>query len=130
MLISIIGICSEEELDKEEEDLPLTSKDQKFDPDKPDAATSAERRQSMKNRTMAFAKMSCVYSILQEEPETVLELKFDESRKLDIKNENLPPELIEAGYVEGPEEFAEYFSHGEADAGEPSRTRSPSGTMH
>ncbi|KAG0139088.1 hypothetical protein CROQUDRAFT_551873, partial [Cronartium quercuum f. sp. fusiforme G11] len=61
--------------------------------------------------------------------ETILRAGFDQARKSDIENEHLPPELIDAADVEGFEEFAESRSPGAADAGDPHRTRSRSGTL-
>lgn len=157
MLIAILGICSKEELDEEEDEMPLVTEEAQSDPDSPDAAASAERRQAIKNKIMAVGKMSRVFAVLREEAEAVSELKsttgqaklpygalangaegikenilragFDQARKSDIENEHLPPELIDAADVEGFEEFAESRSPGAADAGEPHRSRSRSGTL-
>lgn len=156
MLIAILGICSKEELDEEEDEIPLTTEETESDPESSDAA-SAERRQAIKNKIMAVGKMSRVFAVLREEAEAVSELKsttgqqklpfgalangaegikenilragFDQARKSDIENEHLPPELIDAADVEGFEEFAESRSPGAADAGEPNRSRSRSGTL-
>ncbi|EFP89050.2 3',5'-cyclic-nucleotide phosphodiesterase (PDEase) (3':5'-CNP), variant 2 [Puccinia graminis f. sp. tritici] len=158
MLIAILGICTKEELDEEEEELPLASEEVESDPDSPSAAASAERRQAIKNKIMAVGKMSRVFAVLREEAEAVSELKsttaqaklpygalangadgikenilkagFDQARKSDIENEHLPPELIDAADVEGFEEFAESRSPGAADAGETNRSRSRSGTLN
>ncbi|KAH9452608.1 hypothetical protein MJO28_008487 [Puccinia striiformis f. sp. tritici] len=158
MLIAILGICTKEELDEQEEELPLATEEIESDPDSPSAAASAERRQAIKNKIMAVGKMSRVFAVLREEAEAVSELKsttvqaklpygalangaegikenilkagFDQARKSDIENEHLPPELIDAADVEGFEEFAESRSPGAADAGEPNRSRSRSGTLN
>ncbi|MBW0466407.1 hypothetical protein O181_006122 [Austropuccinia psidii MF-1] len=115
MLISILGICSKEELEKEEEYLTLTSKDQQFDPDTPDSARLEEWIQEIKNKIMDFAKMSHVYAFFQEEPEIVSELKSMAGK---------------AKLPYGLEEFSESYSPSAEDAGEPAQTRSQSGTMH
>lgn len=154
MLIAILGICSKEELDEEEEEIPMIEESTPTDSE--DEVEQAERRQAIKNKILAVGKMSRVFAVLREEAEAVSELKsaagsqklpfgtlangadgirqsilragFDEARKSDIENERLPPELIDAADVEGFEEFAESRSPGAADAKEP-RPRSRSGTI-
>ncbi|KAE8267263.1 hypothetical protein A4X09_0g5090 [Tilletia walkeri] len=83
---------------------------------------SAERKTVIKNKILAVGRMSRVFALLREEAERVSELKsasvtgklpygtlasgsegikeavtnFDEARKVDIENERLPPDLIDA----------------------------------
>lgn len=122
MLIAILNICSKEELEEEEEEEEW--------PSTPTAAQideQAERRMVIKNKILAVGRMSRVFAVLREEAERVSELKsasgssklpygslasgsegikeaihnFDEARKVDIENERLPPDLIDAGDTEG-----------------------------
>jgi serine/threonine-protein phosphatase 2B catalytic subunit len=117
MLIAILNICSKEELEEEEEEEEW--------PSTPTAAQideQAERRVVIKNKILAVGRMSRVFALLREEAERVSELKsasgssklpygqlasgsegikeaihnFDEARKVDIENERLPPDLIDA----------------------------------
>lgn len=146
MLISILNICSKEELEEEDEEeeeeevVDAVPIDQEMD----DA--SGERRTVIKNKILAVGRMSRVFALLREEAERVSELKsasgtgklpygslasgsegikeaihnFDEARKSDIENERLPPDLIDA---EDPEASAEYFQQqaiGQMQAGGPS----------
>ncbi|UZJ57311.1 hypothetical protein CBS101457_006631 [Exobasidium rhododendri] len=117
MLIAILNICSKEELEEEEEEEEW--------PSTPTAAQmdeQAERRTVIKNKILAVGRMSRVFALLREEAERVSELKsangsgklpygslasgsegvkeaitnFDDARKVDIENERLPPDLIDA----------------------------------
>lgn len=117
MLIAILNICSKEELEEEEEEEEW--------PSTPTAAQideQAEKRMVIKNKILAVGRMSRVFALLREEAERVSELKsasgssklpygslasgsegikdaihnFDEARKVDIENERLPPDLIDA----------------------------------
>lgn len=117
MLIAILNICSKEELEEEEEEEEW--------PSTPTAAQideQAEKRVVIKNKILAVGRMSRVFALLREEAERVSELKsasgsgklpygslasgsegikeaihnFDEARKVDIENERLPPDLIDA----------------------------------
>ncbi|SNX82281.1 calcineurin catalytic subunit [Melanopsichium pennsylvanicum] len=117
MLIAILNVCSREELDEEEEEdeIPTT-------PTSAGEEETAERRTIIKNKILAVGRMSRVFALLREEAERVSELKssqasaklpygtlvlgsegikdsivnFDDARKVDIENERLPPDLIDA----------------------------------
>ena len=128
MLIAILNICSKEELEEEEEEdqIPITPTSSTEEED------SAERRTVIKNKILAVGRMSRVFALLREEAERVSELKssqasgklpyaslvlgsegikevingFDDARKVDIENERLPPDLIDADEA-GPASPAE-----------------------
>ncbi|CDR88210.1 calcineurin catalytic subunit [Sporisorium scitamineum] len=116
MLIAILNVCSKEELEEEEEEdeIPTT-------PTSTAEEETAERRTIIKNKILAVGRMSRVFALLREEAERVSELKssqtaklpygtlvlsseaakdsianFDDARKVDIENERLPPDLIDA----------------------------------
>jgi serine/threonine-protein phosphatase 2B catalytic subunit len=117
MLIAILNVCSKEELEEEEEEdeIPTT-------PTSSGEEETAERRTMIKNKILAVGRMSRVFALLREEAERVSELKssassaklpygtlvlgsegvkegianFDDARKVDIENERLPPDLIDA----------------------------------
>ncbi|GAK62778.1 metallo-dependent phosphatase [Moesziomyces antarcticus] len=117
MLIAILNVCSKEELEEEEEEdeIPIT-------PTSTAEEETAERRTIIKNKILAVGRMSRVFALLREEAERVSELKssqtsaklpygtlvlgsegikdaianFDDARKVDIENERLPPDLIDA----------------------------------
>lgn len=116
MLISILNVCSKEELDEEEEEEALEAEE-------PEAAEevvagedgSLERRAVVKQKILAVGRMSRVFALLREEAERVSELKsasptgklpygslasgsegikeaisnFDDARKVDIENERV-----------------------------------------
>jgi len=129
MLIAILGICSKEELEEEEEELQAEIEGALVQPSPEEIA---ERRKIIKNKILAVGKMSRVFAVLREESEAVSELKnvsrsdklpsgalangadgikeaihsFDEARRSDIENERLPPDLVDASEVEGMEEFS------------------------
>jgi serine/threonine-protein phosphatase 2B catalytic subunit len=115
MLISLLSICSKEELDEESTALgcetPLT-------PPAGAVETEAEmRRKVIKNKILAIGRISRVFSVLREESESVSELKtvsgstklppgtlmlgphglkeaittFEDARQYDLQNERLPP---------------------------------------
>ncbi|WBW70873.1 serine/threonine protein phosphatase PP2B (calcineurin A) catalytic subunit Ppb1 [Schizosaccharomyces osmophilus] len=118
MLISMLNICSKEELydnPSEEDELTLLSN---HDAGKSDTELDLEaRRQIIRSKIMAIGRISRVFSVLREERESVSELKnksenkrlpagtlmlgaegiknainsFDDARKLDLENERLPP---------------------------------------
>ncbi|BGP40848.1 3',5'-cyclic-nucleotide phosphodiesterase (PDEase) (3':5'-CNP) [Rhodotorula kratochvilovae] len=128
MLIAMLGICSKEELDEEEEELADEEAVAEGDEDEEGLTDeqAAERRAAIKNKILAVGKMSKIFSVLREESEAVSELKnvsgaqvlphgalangadgikqsitnFTDARKSDIDNEHLPPDLID------PEDFA------------------------
>ncbi|WVQ81801.1 serine/threonine-protein phosphatase 2B catalytic subunit A1 [Cryptococcus sp. DSM 104549] len=115
MLIAILNCCTKEELEEEDEEIPVAV------PETPEAETSAERRQIIKNKILAVGRMSRVFALLREESERVSELKsisgsntlpagmlasgaegikeaiqgFEDARKSDIENERLPPDIID-----------------------------------
>ncbi|PWZ00884.1 putative calcineurin catalytic subunit [Testicularia cyperi] len=118
MLIAILNTCSKEELEEEEEEdeIPETPTSN------PEDEESDERRAVIKNKILAVGRMSRVFALLREEAERVSELKssqgsaklpsgtlvlgsegikevintFDDARNVDIENERLPPDLIDA----------------------------------
>lgn len=147
MLISILNVCSKEELDEEEEEeeedelmeeaqasqqsqypqITMTEDGEMAAADVSgltsfDEDGSDERRAVVKQKILAVGRMSRVFSLLREEAERVSELKsvapagklpygslangsegikeaitsFDDARKVDIENERLPPDLIDA----------------------------------
>ncbi|GJN91194.1 hypothetical protein Rhopal_004212-T1 [Rhodotorula paludigena] len=128
MLIAMLGICSKEELDEEEEELEeeAIAEAEEADGEGLTEEELAERRAAIKNKILAVGKMSKIFSVLREESESVSELKnvtgvaalpndslangndgiknsitnFVDARKSDIDNEHLPPDLID------PEDFA------------------------
>ncbi|KAF8318716.1 serine/threonine protein phosphatase 2B [Clavulina sp. PMI_390] len=131
MLIAILGCCSKEELEEEEEDLIIESPKLRHGEIKSTLEEKEERRKAIRNKILAVGRMSRVFSLLREESERISELKsmtgsnklpagslaagvegiknaitnFDDARKLDIENERLPPELI------NPEEMNPHFSN-------------------
>lgn len=133
MLVSILNICTEEEL---EEDTPIIKENVgKPDtvhgtvtgtpvdvPKKSSILEDDARRRALRNKIMAIAKVSRMYSVLREESDKVEYLKninagilprgalsngseglnetlsnFERARKNDLINERLPPSLDEAG---------------------------------
>lgn len=152
MLISILNVCSKEELDEEEEEeeeaeaLAAAEAAAAASSSAQQQATitaagdgdemledadgliheaedgSEERRAVVKQKILAVGRMSRVFALLREEAERVSELKsvspsgklpygslasgaegikeaitnFDDARKVDIENERLPPDLIDA----------------------------------
>ena len=69
MLIAILGICSKEELDEEEEDLSMSDDAGGVPTDSEDEEGNAERRLALKNKILAVGKMSRVFAVLREEAE-------------------------------------------------------------
>ncbi|KAI9014636.1 serine/threonine protein phosphatase 2B [Gaertneriomyces semiglobifer] len=109
MMLSILNICSKEELqDAEEVQLP---QEEVVDPD------AEARRQVIKNKIRAVGRIARTFQVLREESESIMELKnvmgtahlppgtlalgaegikqaistFEEARNADIDNERLPP---------------------------------------
>ncbi|TPX62007.1 hypothetical protein SpCBS45565_g07113 [Spizellomyces sp. 'palustris'] len=107
MLLSILNICSKEELEEGKVQVPEA-----------DEPTEQEaRRQVIKNKIRAVGRMSRTFQVLRQESESIMELKnvmgtetlppgtlalgaegikkaistFDEARSADIDNERLPP---------------------------------------
>ena len=112
MLIAILNTCSKEEL---EEDTP-SSTGPASPPINMDPESVEFRRRAVKNKILAIGRLSRVFQVLREESERVTELKtaaggrlptgtllsgaeglknaittFEDARKVDLKNERLPP---------------------------------------
>ncbi|KAF7789243.1 hypothetical protein EIP86_000184 [Pleurotus ostreatoroseus] len=68
MLLGVLAVCSEEELEASDEDLPGPM-DASIPPHE-----KAARRQEIKNKIMAVGKMQRLYALLREEAEGVSEL--------------------------------------------------------
>ncbi|BFZ60022.1 3',5'-cyclic-nucleotide phosphodiesterase (PDEase) (3':5'-CNP) [Saitoella coloradoensis] len=114
MLLAILNICSKEELGEETPTSvgPATPSSEGLT-----QAERDERRRAIKNKILAIGRISRVFTVLRSESESVTELKslsassrlpagtlmlgaeglkkaissFDEARRLDLKNERLPP---------------------------------------
>ncbi|KAJ3160869.1 3',5'-cyclic-nucleotide phosphodiesterase (PDEase) (3':5'-CNP) [Geranomyces michiganensis] len=108
MLLSILNICSKEELADDGVHVPEVSEE---------AAEQEARRQVIKNKIRAVGRMARTFQVLREESESIMELKnvmgtstlppgtlalgaegikkaistFEEARSADIQNERLPP---------------------------------------
>lgn len=132
MLIAILNTCSKEELE-DDSFSPTSASDPlspplelEVDPNSPDA-----KRRAIKNKILAIGRLSRVFQVLREESERVTELKtatggrlpagmlmlgaegikeaitsFEEARKVDLRNEKLPPshEEVEKEAKEAKEE--------------------------
>ena len=110
MLIAILNICTKEEL---EEDARLMGTGELYTKAEPD---HEDRKSVLKNKIMAIGRLSRMFQVLREESESVNELKaasggklpvgtlmlgsqgirdaitsFEEARRIDLKNESLPP---------------------------------------
>ncbi|CAH02173.1 calcineurin catalytic subunit A [Kluyveromyces lactis] len=127
MLIAILNICAEEELD---EDVPIIDEAVGKISEVDDGVNEKEsprsnildeaKRRSLRNKIMAIAKVSRMYSVLREESEKVQYLKtinsgtlpkgalahgaegltetlseFEKARKQDLINERVPPKMEE-----------------------------------
>ncbi|KAG4301222.1 hypothetical protein PCANB_002466 [Pneumocystis canis] len=110
MLISILGICSNDEID----DQNASAQAEHFIID---CADMEQRRQVIKNKILAIGRLSRVFQVLREESESITELKtitgnkklpagtlilgaegikhvitsFEEAKNSDIENERFPP---------------------------------------
>jgi serine/threonine-protein phosphatase 2B catalytic subunit len=77
MLISMLNICSKEELEEEmselEQPIPSTAQEQEETPISPEEKEA--RRQIIKNKILAVGRWSRVFSVLREESESVSELR-------------------------------------------------------
>ncbi|KAI3647031.1 hypothetical protein MP228_007252 [Amoeboaphelidium protococcarum] len=110
MLVSVLSICSKEEL----EELEQSAADKKTDiiPEEVEA-----RRNVIRNKIKAIGKMARVFNVLRDQSESIMELKslmgtkqlptgylalgaegikraitnFEEAKKSDLQNERLPP---------------------------------------
>lgn len=158
MLISLLNICSKEELEEEDEEdimseeevadgVPTgTEEDVEVDDEESFIDEHGERRVAIKNKILSVGRMSRVFSLLREETERSSELRsaagetslpydslvlgseevkdnihgFDDARKVDIENERLPPDLIDANSPEAAMMGIE--------SGESVLTQSPPGT--
>lgn len=126
MLISMLNICSKEELEEEMADLESIPDLPEEAPPKPPTPEEKEaRRQIIKNKILAIGRLSRVFSVLREESESVSELRrisgnvrlpagtlmlgaegikkaigsFDEARNSDLQNERLPPSRSEVDQI-------------------------------
>jgi serine/threonine-protein phosphatase 2B catalytic subunit len=112
MLVNILNICTDEELEDEE--------------DKPSSALTPQRKEVIRNKIRAIGRMARVFTVLRENSETVLQLKgltpsgilpmgtlaegtvglqsalqtlkphqkiqgFEDAKRLDRDNERMPP---------------------------------------
>jgi len=73
MLISMLNICSKEELDQEMEDQPPVS--EAAVPTRVTPEEREARRQIIKNKVLAIGRLSRVFAVLREESESVSELR-------------------------------------------------------
>jgi serine/threonine-protein phosphatase 2B catalytic subunit len=116
MLIAILNTCSKEEL---EEETPGSVSSAPASPPLAtviDPESTEFKRRAIKNKILAIGRLSRVFQVLREESERVTELKtatggrlpagtlmlgaegikqaihsFEDARKVDLKNERLPP---------------------------------------
>jgi serine/threonine-protein phosphatase 2B catalytic subunit len=117
MLIAILNTCSKEEL---EEETPGSVTSAPASPPLNasiiDPESTEFKRRAIKNKILAIGRLSRVFQVLREESERVTELKtatggrlpagtlmlgaegikqaihsFEDARKVDLKNEHLPP---------------------------------------
>jgi serine/threonine-protein phosphatase 2B catalytic subunit len=78
MLISMLNICSKEELEEEEEEVEPAPVAPNSPVEVPKPITQEERdarRQVIKNKILAIGRLSRVFSVLREESESVSELR-------------------------------------------------------
>jgi len=127
MLASLLRVCTDDELDKELEAAgvvkPLTDEEKK--------AMKDTRKEAVKNKIKAVAKMSLVFRVLREERETINELKkklgsdvlppgllvdgaqgiksaiqnFEDAKSADRENERMPPRRGDLEVVTGVKEL-------------------------
>lgn len=121
MLISLLNICSKEELEDELQSA-VTSPTAGLGPE----SEQEQRRKVIKNKILAIGRVSRLFQVLREESESVTELKtvsgntklppgtlmlgpegikdaittFEDARKYDIQNERLPPSREELKRIE------------------------------
>lgn len=122
MLISLLSICSKEELDDEASAAtsPITPGSMGLETEQD------QRRKVIKNKILAIGRVSRLFQVLREESESVTELKtvsgsaklppgtlmlgpegikeaittFEDARQYDIQNERLPPSREELRRME------------------------------
>lgn len=119
MLVSLLNICSKEELEAEDDDDDLLLEETV--PPEP-VPMQVDETEGIKGKIVSVGRMSRVFSLLREETERSSELRstvgetslpydslvlgseevkdnirgFDDARKVDIENERLPPDLVDA----------------------------------
>jgi serine/threonine-protein phosphatase 2B catalytic subunit len=117
MLIAILNTCSKEELEEETPGAIVPSQASPPVAGAPlDPESTEFKRRAIKNKILAIGRLSRVFQVLREESERVTELKtatggrlpagtlmlgaegikqaihsFEDARKVDLKNERLPP---------------------------------------
>jgi serine/threonine-protein phosphatase 2B catalytic subunit len=117
MLIAILNTCSKEELEEETPGAIVAAEKSPPVPNAPlDPESTEFKRRAIKNKILAIGRLSRVFQVLREESERVTELKtatggrlpagtlmlgaegikqaihsFEDARKVDLKNERLPP---------------------------------------
>ena len=75
MLISMLNICSKEELEEEVEAIPIAPNLPVKEPGPVTQEERDARRQVIKNKILAIGRLSRVFSVLREESESVSELR-------------------------------------------------------
>jgi serine/threonine-protein phosphatase 2B catalytic subunit len=117
MLIAILNTCSKEELEEETPGAIVPAQSSPPAAGMPlDPESTEFKRRAIKNKILAIGRLSRVFQVLREESERVTELKtatggrlpagtlmlgaegikqaihsFEDARKVDLKNERLPP---------------------------------------
>lgn len=117
MLIAILNTCSKDELDEETPGAIVAVPSSPPAAGAPlDPESTEFKRRAIKNKILAIGRLSRVFQVLREESERVTELKtatggrlpagtlmlgaegikqaihsFEDARKVDLKNERLPP---------------------------------------
>lgn len=121
MLISLLNICSKEELDDEQ-----VSPEASSTPAGLVENEQEQRKKVIKNKILAIGRVSRLFQVLREESESVTELKtvsgnpklppgtlmlgpegikdaittFEDARKYDLQNERLPPSREDLDSIE------------------------------